>query len=187
MIRFALPGIYSHFDLNRTFLELLFEKPEYINDGTEISSIYGCFPVSIWNGGRKMDGYCSSERMLEEINYFNSNGVSCRYTFTNSLIETSQLSDRFSNLILLNSNNGKNAVIVCSSVLENYIRANYPAFTIISSTTKCLTDFNDFEDECKKDYELVVLDYTLNHSELVLSASYPHKIEMLVNAYCRDN
>lgn len=187
MINFALPGIYNHFDLNRIFLELIHETPEYVNDDFGISAVYGCFPVSIWNGGRKVEGYCSCERMIEEVSFFNSNGISCRFTFTNSLIEEAHLSDHFSNLILLNSNNGLNAVIVCSELLENYIRTTFPNFKIISSTTKCITDFDAFEEECRKNYELVVLDYTLNHSDSILSTAYPHKVEILLNAYCRDN
>ncbi len=187
MIKFALPGIYNHFDLNRVFLELIQDRPEYVNDEFGISAVYGCFPVSIWNGGRKVEGYCSCERMLEEINFYNRNGISCRYTFTNSLIEEAHLSDRFSNLILANSNTGINAVIVCSELLEDYIRKTYPSFKIISSTTKCITDLDAFEDECKRDYDLVVLDYTLNNSASVLSTAYPQKVEILVNAYCRDN
>ena len=80
-----------------------------------------------------------------------------------------------------------NGVIVNSDVLAAYIREAYPSYSMISSTTKCLKTLAEFEDECKKEFDIVVLDYSLNHSELLLSLPCRAKAEILVNAYCRDD
>ena len=45
-----------------------------------------------------------------------------------------------------------------SPLLEEFIRKMYPNYSIISSTTKCLNNFDAIKQELEKDYSLVVLD-----------------------------
>lgn len=82
MINFCLPGLYDNFELNKKFIELVKGRErQYLNDDVNICAVYGCFPTSIWNGGRKVNGYCSAETVKERIKYFNDLSIACRYTF----------------------------------------------------------------------------------------------------------
>lgn len=87
------------------------------------------------------------------------------------------------------ADNGMNQVLVNRPVLEDYLREKYPNFGYISSTTKRLTNVEDIKAELDKDYELVVLDYDLNHDESVLKELEPvaDRIEILVDEICFPN
>lgn len=186
MINFALPGLYSLFPLNKAFISVIESNRHALKDETKIASVYGCFPPAIWNGGRRVSGFCSVERVQQEIEFFNSRNISCRYTFTNTEITEDHLRDQYCNLLLEIADDKRNGVIVYSNILENYIRVNYPSYEIISSTTKCIQDFDEFEKECQHPYDFVVLDYNLNHDKRLETTRYPEKVEILVNAYCKD-
>lgn len=186
MINFALPGLYNLFPLNKAFISVIESNIYALKDGIKIASVYGCFPPAIWNGGRRVSGFCSVERVRQEIVFFNSKEISCRYTFTNTEITEKHLSDQYGNLLLEIANDKRNGVIVYSNVLEDYIRVNYPNYEMISSTTKCIEDINEFEEECQRSYDFVVLDYNLNHDKRLESIHHPEKVEILVNAYCKD-
>ena len=99
------------------------------------------------------------------------------------------------------ADNGMNQVLVNTPVLEDYLRARYPAFKYISSTTKRLTSLDDVKRELDKKapdpsaqdeayaYYLVVLDYDLNHDEKALNelAPYADRIEILADEICFPN
>lgn len=186
MIDFVLPGIYHKFMFNKMFLDTINDRPEYLNEGIRISAVYGSFPYSIWDGGRRIPGFCSIERIQEELDYYQSRQISCRLTYTNSCIEENHVFDTFGNICLSMCHRSGNGVIVHSPILENYVRKNYPKYDIISSTTKCIDTIEGLEAECNKDYRLVVADYSLNHEPELLTISHPEKIELLVNSSCRD-
>lgn len=189
-INFYLPEFFYKYKMNSKFILLQKERPEVFRDGAVISGVYGCFPTAIWNGGRCITGNCSYENMVNTSQFYNENGVSIRYTFTNQLIEQKHLSDTFCNMQMEVNDNGMNDVIVNSPLLEEYIREKYPSYGIISSTTKRILDDAKLEEELNKDYKLVVIDYNYNNSDLMFKspiANHADKIEILVNAYCRDN
>ena len=57
----------------------------------------------------------------------------------------------------------QNGVIVHSELLLNYLQKNYPDLYLISSTTKVLTDFQDFLTEInREDFRYIVPDFRLN-------------------------
>ena len=45
----------------------------------------------------------------------------------------------------------QNGVIVHSGLLTDYLRTRYPALYLVSSTTKVLTDFEDFRHELDRE------------------------------------
>jgi len=185
-IYFHIPGFFEFYGINIRLIELMKEHPEYFYDNIKIGSVYGSFPSAIWNGGRLFFGFCSREEMKKIINKYNSFNIPLRYTFTNSLIENKQLNDTYCNMIMELSNNGLNQVLVNNDLLENYIRNNYPKYKIISSTTKRLIDKDKIAEELNKKYELVVLDYDLNHDfEYLKTITHPEKIEILVDELCK--
>ena len=116
MIKFVLPGIFSKFEINRVFFNYIDKHPEFLYPNRLISAVYGTFPYSIWDGGRRIPSYCTQERIIEERDFYNSRGISLRFTFTNSLIEESHLNDSFCNLCLSICNNGMNGVIIHSKL-----------------------------------------------------------------------
>lgn len=115
--------------------------------------------------------------------------ISSRLTFSNSLIKEKHLSDIKCNelcrLLNLDLNNG---IIIHSDLLMKYLKSKYPNLYFVSSTTKVLTDFNDFKQEVENpDFIYVVPDFRLNKQlEKLnsLSESYKPKVEFLCNECC---
>jgi collagenase-like PrtC family protease len=163
------------------------KEPAIFNDGMRISAAYGCFPGNIWNGGRVIIGLASKEDIQYAVREYNNRGIAIRLTFTNPCLEKMHLLDTYCNLCMLLADNGKNEVLVNSALLEDFIRANYPDYKIISSTTKCLYDLERIKEELEKDYHLVVLDSAMNNTEELFRLDHKEKIELIVNHYCADN
>ncbi len=82
----------------------------------------------------------------------------------------------------------KNGIIIYSDILLDHIKENYPDFYFVSSTTKVLTDFGEFENELnREDFRYVVPDFRLNKSFDKLKALSQHqkdKVEFLCNECC---
>lgn len=82
----------------------------------------------------------------------------------------------------------RNGIIIYSDILLDYIKENYPGFYFVSSTTKVLTYFGEFENELnREDFRYVVPDFRLNKSFDKLKALSQHqkdKVEFLCNECC---
>lgn len=82
----------------------------------------------------------------------------------------------------------RNSIIIYSDILLDHIKENYPGFYFISSTTKVLTDFGEFENELnREEFRYVVPDFRLNKSFDKLKALSQHqkdKVEFLCNECC---
>ena len=121
-------------------------------------------------------------------------GISSRLTFSNSLLTEEHFSDKKCNdLCALFEKNGsaENGVIVHSDLLLDYIRAKYPSFYFVSSTTKVITEFDRFVEELdREDFRYVVPDFRLNKEFSSLNALSPEqkkKVEFLCNECCWFN
>lgn len=186
-INFFLPGFYENFRLYIFLADLMKEKPELFYDNIRIGAVYGCFPGSIWNGGRVILGSCTKQEIEYAIEEYNKRDIAVRYTFTNPLLDKVHLMDTFCNFCMELGNNGKNEVIVNSPILEEFIKKMYPDYSLISSTTKCIKEVSAINEELEKDYSLVVLDSALNNTEELFLMEHKEKIELIVNHYCMDN
>ena len=114
----------------------------------------------------------------------NEAGVSIRFTFSNPLITERELDDNIGNTLMKLANNGMNGVIVASEVLHKYLKEKYPNFHYIASTTKCLLNVKDYDN----DYDISVLDYRLNKDiNFLNSIKDKSKIEILVDELCPIN
>ena len=188
LAHFALPGLFTNYELNKNLIELIKTNPEYFYDNHVVTGVYGVFPTSIWNGGRHLTGFCSIDKVKDIISYFNSNGIGCYLTYTNICLENEHLYDTFCNLCMENlCTNSNNGVIINSPLLENYLSKKYPSIKFISSTTKCIIDFEKLKYECQEKYQFVVPDYSFNHDSRLLTMPMREKLELLVNPYCCDN
>ena len=185
---FHLPGLFEFYELYRMFLPLFREHREYFYDWCEIGSIYGAPADCIWGGGRAGFGENDPEEVLELMQEY---GISDRLTFSNSLLRQEHLSDRKCNALcrlLERYRKPQNGVIIYSELLLEYLKEQYPGLYFVSSTTKVLTDFTQFEEEIRrKDFRYVVPDFRLNKAfdKLnTLSQAEKDKVEFLCNECC---
>ena len=184
---YHLPGLFEFYELYRAFLPLWREHPEYFYDWCGIGSIYGAPADCIWGGGRVGFGENDAKEVLALVKEY---GISARLTFSNSMLREEHLSDRKCNrLCEMFADGGKNGVIVHSELLLDYLKKTYPLFYFVSSTTKVLTDFEDFRSEVKRDdFRYVVPDFRLNKDFErlnTLSEGQKDKVEFLCNECCR--
>ena len=185
---YHLPGLFEFYDLYRAFLPLYREHREYFYDWCEIASIYGAPADCLWGGGRVGCGDAEPEAVAALTREY---GVSARLTFSNSLLREEHLSGRKCNaLCALFEKSGPlpNGVILCSDLLLSFLQTNYPGFYFVSSTTRVLTDFAQFEAELDRgEFRYVVPDFRLNKDFdrlHTLPERQKRKVEFLCNECC---
>lgn len=189
-MKFHIPDFYQHWALNLNLIDMIKEHPEYFYDGVEIASCFGCFAPALWNGGRTLYGFTSMDQVNNTIRLFNERNVPLRYTFTNPTITKADLNNLFCNNLCKAAHNGFNEAICFSPDLEEYIRATYPKFPLVSTTCKEIRDLDGLVAELEKDYKLVVLDYNWNNDFEKLAQipeQYRSRCEVLINPYCVPN
>ncbi len=208
---YHLPGLFEFYGLYKVFLPLWRGHREWFYPWCDIASVYGAPADCLWGGGRAGFGEADAADVLALMSGF---GISSRLTFSNSLLREEHLSDKKCNelcrLFALqhhgcgwpqhgaentgsaaqNAANGvvSNGVIVHSDLLADYLRKNYPALYLVSSTTKVLSDFDDFAAELKRnEFSYVVPDFRLNKKFERLAAldqTQKDKVEFLCNECC---
>ena len=181
--------MFEFYELYQVFLPLFREHREYFYDWCDIGSIYGAPTDCLWGGGRVEIGDRDPREILALMREY---GISARLTFSNSLLREEHLSDRKCNNLcaLLNVGEGiQNGVIVHSELLLEYLKKTYPGLYFVSSTTKVITDFQQFTDEVdREDFRYVVPDFRLNKAFdkwNTLSEIQKDKVEFLCNECCR--
>lgn len=186
---FHLPGLRQNYPLNMLVLNLLKTKPDWFREGVKIASFFGEFPTSLWNGGRPSNyDQCDATFIRNVVKNINAQGVPVRYTYTNMLISEPDLADPYCNFCMEVADNGMNEVMIFSPILENYIREKYPSFKLNSSTCKEIRDIDQVNEELKKDYYLVVLDYNFNNKfDELAKIEDKARCEILVNTLCKPN
>lgn len=185
---YHLPGLFEFFELYRAFLPIYREHREYFYDWCGIGSIYGAPADCIWGGGRVGAGSCSPAEVLAMTREYK---ISARLTFSNSLLKEEHLRDKRCNALcamFAESEEPRNGVIISSDLLLQYLRENYPRLYFVSSTTKVLTEFEQFLREVKReDFDFAVPDFRLNKafSRLnTLTDREKSKVEFLCNECC---
>lgn len=183
---YHLPGLFEFYDLYCVFLSLFRQHREYFYDWCDIGSIYGAPTDCLWGGGRVGFGDNDPQKVLALMQEYD---ISARLTFSNSLLREEHLTDRKCNqLCAMFEKAGENGVIIHSDLLLDYLKKNYPGLYFVSSTTKVLTDFRDFENELSRDdFHYVVPDFRLNKAFEKLSSlsqQEKEKVEFLCNECC---
>lgn len=189
VVNFHLPGLRQNYPLNMLILNLLKTKPDWFREGVRIASFFGEFPTSLWNGGRPSNyDQCDASFIQNVIKNINAQGVPVRYTYTNMLLSEQDLQDSYCNFCMKAADNGMNEVMIFSPILEKYIRENYPGYKLNSSTCKEIRDIDKVNEELKKDYYLVVLDYNFNNKfDELQKIEDKARCEILVNTLCRPD
>lgn len=185
--KYHLPGLFEFYELYSVFLPLYRKHRDWFYDRCDIGSVYGAPADCIWGGGRVGSGEHSPTEVLELMKEY---GISARLTFSNSLLSEEHLSDRKCNALcaLFESAEPQNGIIIYSDMLLGHIKANYPNFYFISSTTKVLTEWEQFINETERDdFRYVVPDFRLNKQFGRLSEmtqAQKDKTEFLCNECC---
>ena len=185
---YHLPGLFEFYELYKVFLPLYREHREWFYEWCDIGSIYGAPADCLWGGGRAAFGDADVDDVLALVKEY---GVSARLTFSNSLLREEHLADKKCNELcaeVVSTGSTTGGVIVHSDLLADYIRANFPELYLVSSTTKVLTDFSDFEAELNRpEFAFVVPDFRLNKAFDKLSGlsqAQKDKVEFLCNECC---
>lgn len=187
---FMLPGFCEHYLLYQKMNNFFVEYPQAKKDNVNIYCYYGNIPFCTWDGGRIFNQYqpLTIEQMKEVQNYYNNILQSkIRFVFTNNLLIDQHLHERYNNLALQIFNKEGNEVVLNSSLLENYLKENYPNYVLIASTTKCSNRENSKIDLDNDIYKFTCLDYNLNHNWNFLDSLnelQKNKTEFLVNPIC---
>ena len=184
---YHLPGLFEFYELYKNFLPLYRNKREFFYNWCDIASIYGSPQDCLWGGGRTSFGQAHPTDVFDFMQEYE---ISPRLTFSNSLLAENHLGDKKCNLLckLFEKSKVQSGIIIHSDLLLDYLKNNYPSFYFVSSTTKVLTLFNDFQNELNRDeFKFVVPDFRLNKNlEKLksLSQSQKDKVEFLCNECC---
>ena len=177
--------MFEFYDLYKAFLPLWRDHREYFYDWCEIGSIYGAPSDCIWGGGRVGFGDAEPEKVMALVKEY---GISARLTFSNSLVREEHLADAQCNELCRMFESTDAGIIIHSDLLLDYIRAKFPGFYFVSSTTKVITDFEEFVAELNRDeFRYVVPDFRLNKQFGKLNAltdAQKQKVEFLCNECC---
>lgn len=214
--QYHLPGLFEFYELYKVFLPLFREHREYFYDWCDIGSVYGAPADCIWGGGRAGFGDDDARKVLDLMKeygisarltfsnsllreehlldkkcnalckLFEEAGDIQRESVSNSNMQNKSIKDTQENNV--QPKVIQNGVIVHSDLLLDYLKKNYPNLYFVSSTTKVLTDFQQFSNEVKrKEFRYVVPDFRLNKSFdrlNTLTQIEKDKVEFLCNECC---
>lgn len=213
---YHLPGLFEFYELYKVFLPLFREHREYFYDWCDIGSVYGAPADCIWGGGRAGFGDDDAKKVLDlmkeygisaRLTFSNSllkeehlldkkcNALCKLFEEAGNIQSESVSNKNMQNKSIkdIQENNVQpkviqNGVIVHSDLLLDYLKKTYPNLYFVSSTTKVLTDFQEFSKEVKReDFQYVVPDFRLNKSfdKLdILTQTEKDKVEFLCNECC---
>lgn len=179
MVNFHIPGIINHLDVNLKLIRLIKSNPEYFYDGVKVAGVYGSF-YSPWTGGRaNTNNFLSYEQKIDIVKELNSLGVGVLFTYTNTQLEERDLYDMYSNEDMsIIASNPLNKVIVVSDLLKTYIHSKYPDIKFISSIA------DDRDNVTNEEYEICVLNASVNNTDELFAMKNKSRIELLVNSNC---
>ena len=150
------PAIFEVYELYRLFLHYFAVIRNTSTIGVKCS-IYGAPGFVSGGGGRTGSRMPIPGSSCPDAGY----RISARLTFSNSLLQPVHLSDPKCNRLcrLFLRRRPTNGIIVHSICCWTICCREYPAFYFVSSTTKVLTDFSQFQEVSRADFRYVVLPF----------------------------
>lgn len=184
-INYTLPDFTVGLKRNLVFAQLMRDCPQFFFDDVRIQSVYGCFPGCVVNGGRAFVREPYSARQIEAtFEALDGQGIAARLTFTNMLVEERHLKDPYFNLILDAAADHGAGVIVCSDLVDAYVRARHPRMERTLSTTREILDAAELN-RALGAFDLVVLNYNKNKDLPFLDqVEHPERLEVMANELC---
>ncbi len=187
MIKFSIPGFFTHRKLNEILLDLYtYEKPYVFKEDVKIDSIYDSFPGCYWNGGRiNHKGAIPIEEIKEIIKeYTYKYKINMRLVFTNSLITNELLYDPLGNTILDLAPIGT-GITINSEDLKEYIEKKYPEkFYFNWSATKILKTVDEINKYSKNNTTIPSFLDVNNNFKILNQLKYKDNIELIVDDLC---
>lgn len=181
---FHLPGT-QYWAYWKSLLRLKQLYPEVFIENRDIKEIYGNFPGSIWNGrspdyGDTVLTIQDLEKIRQEIEEL---GIRLNLTFNNSMVEETDIYDRWSNSIASVFHNGKHAITVASPILFKYLKEKYPNYEYYRSVIP--TEKEEPINDDNFDYILWPRKYNNNWEELnKIPSEQRTRYEFLCNDGC---
>lgn len=178
----GFPAYYTYFDVRRN-------NKEALDQECELSSIFGCFPNCIWMGGghyHSTTAFYLTPNIEKCLEFYNSNGIPIRFTFTNPLLTREMFNDHYGHTIMQIASNGMNEVITSVPDFEKYLQDKYPNFKYIRS----IIGTKDTPVQVDDSIYLAVLRRQMNNNWDYLDKIDPkirEKIELLCNDPCNNN
>lgn len=190
LINYYCPDFFHGEEIYDKLLMLKKEQPQIFYDYVNIKKIFGSVPNMIWNGGGYDFGPMLLKNDLEELrNRYEEKGIPLQLTCTNPSLESTDVYDRYCNMVLSVFENGINEVLVSSPYLEEYIRKNFPKYKIDKSIIASEFDY-DINNALYK-YNNVVLprryakDFNYLNNEIL--EKNRGRVEILCNDPCPIN
>ena len=183
-IYFHIPAIYHRHILLAFCESIYFFLEQYKRNDIKIIA-YGCPSFCIWNGGRFMDSEVYRIETIKALidNYIGF-GIDLQFTFTNTLLQETDVYDRYGNAILDIAYEYKEhcEIMVVSDILETYIRNKYPDLRIVRSIVNQSKPTDDIIDK----YSTIVVPIYLNHDKEYLKSLVDKNVnvELLVDEDC---
>lgn len=186
--KFNLPDFWMGLELYSDLIDLMYKHPEAFYPNTEVASVFGVFPDSVWNGGGVVIGSSTTAKSIKDfVHIYNDElHLPLRFTFTNSLIGEKECYDTYCNTIMDLAHNGKNEVLVVSPILEQYLRQHYPHYKYCRSIISAKDEPYDLHHR----YDLSVMRRDMNNKWDFLETvplEQRDKIEFLCCDPCPDN
>ena len=185
-LKFRMPSIWEYLPI---YKQLLGEKRNYIKDNINIDSVFGVFVgADRLAGGRfivydKKD-WPSQQDMIDTVKFYNDNGVSVRYAYSNLVATEKHLDDPMFNFTLEIAHNELNGVIVGNPIVEKYIRSTFPKFKIISSLTNWNTSIDYAKSELDRGVDMLVLNSALVRQYDLIKDLDLSRVEVMLNDGC---
>ncbi|MBN1609437.1 MAG: hypothetical protein JW940_22595 [Polyangiaceae bacterium] len=186
MIHWNLSGGIVHRGILLPFIDAL----EVANI---VLSVHDGFSGLPWCGGRESGSTIEPAVLDEVLEQYRRRGVGFNLLFSNHLLGPEDLGNEYGNLLLEKLHDERNGVVVCDTVLADYVRERYPKYQLIRSVVQAYLDkviysrpdaiVRYFQEKVRY-YDRVVVPSELNLRFGVLDQLDKSKLEFLVNNNC---
>jgi len=133
--RWNLTGLFVH---DQLILQVFSVLEDRYDCHLDLDSIHGA-PQVTWNCGRVSAVAVPTPEALETmVQSYNDVGIGVFFTFSNHLLEKSDLDNPAGNMLLEGIDNGRglNGVIMSSDLLYDYVRQRHPELKLTASIVK---------------------------------------------------
>jgi collagenase-like PrtC family protease len=154
-------------------------------------------PLCLWNSGRQKAGLHADQHViLQALKAYDLRRIPVHLTFSNSLLTSEYLNDPKGNILLnmISDFNqcGENGVIVCSDLLADHVKKNFPSLKLVSSVVKVAHEEGkgnlDYYRHLEKKYDKIMVHPDDNFNlDLLAQLENKDRYEILVNEPCIRN
>ena len=182
MINYTLPDFTVNLGLNLFFsCGFWRERPEMAREGVAVTSLYGCFPGCVMNGGRTYLRERTSPAAMERTFAIMAEyGLVPRLTFTNSLVSEETFADPYFNDICLAAARFGGEAIVYDDAAGLPARELRHAARALPPRARWPTP--PPSTALARAYDWIVLSYNIHKARWFSAA--PEKAEIMVNEFC---